>query len=977
MPSLFQTDGPNIRFNDALRRSQLGALWAIGSHFTTSDTSAIVAMPTGTGKTLVALLAPYLLRANRVLVLTPSRLIRHQVASQFRSLSLPLDLEVLPRKTSKPTVKQVLKRITDSAGWEELRRYDVVVSTPNAASPAYSAVVPPPQDLFDLLIIDEAHHSPARTWQGILDAFPLAKKVLLTATPYRRDRREITGSLVYVYPIADALADGTYAPIEYVPATPMAGDRDGGLVHALLEVMQANQEQGLIAKTLVRTDSIKEGERLLEIYRQHGVNLKVVHSRKLRASNQAISELRAGLIDGLVCVDMLGEGFDLPSIKTAVLHSPHRSLPATLQFVGRLARVADPSIGPARVIAIPTSNPMGKSIESTLLRLYQRDSDWQLLIPGLAAGEMESEIALRGFFGRFRTEGLEALSLRALRPSFKATLFLAPPEGVDLTATPEFTTSGDVVYHAYDEGVGCAVWVTRLEGRPSWVATDKLILTELELHIAVYDASNHLLFLQSSSPATISAVKEAIAPHATRLDPSQLDSLLSTNDVRDIFNIGIANIAPRAARRPQYTMYAGRQADAAIRPSEVPFSTLGHASALIQDLGSTETEVRGASMRSSTVWSSRRGTIFDFVAWCHDVGRIIAAAPPSHGFVSFAGTLTYGHAGQVELSDPVSISWPAEAYQAISPPTLVRTQDGAHFPILGLALAADVDPDDPSNLIISTIVSDAPTPIASFTCYSAQRAFFPAPGTIHTAWTVEVEGGPVPVVLPLPEYFTQCPPPILLASGTIVAGPTAFTIPAIAINIPAAALLAWDWTNVDIQREALPPQGATLNVHGGSVRNIEQTWSEPLLVMNDHGSGEIADIIAVSDSPYQGHAGRIGLFHCKSSSQPFPNFRVDDVIEVAGQAIKSFAWYAHPRLFEELASRLQSGRLTILHGTVNALNQHVSRSQRDYLYETYVVQPGLPIEQILDSPADPRLSLLAVALQWYQSTNAELVIIGS
>jgi superfamily II DNA or RNA helicase len=38
-----------------------------------------------------------------------------------------------------------------------------------------------PADLFDLVIVDEAHHYPARTWKRIIDYFQMSKKVFLTA----------------------------------------------------------------------------------------------------------------------------------------------------------------------------------------------------------------------------------------------------------------------------------------------------------------------------------------------------------------------------------------------------------------------------------------------------------------------------------------------------------------------------------------------------------------------------------------------------------------------------------------------------------------------------------------------------------------------------------------------------------------------------------------------------------------------------
>src|SRR3954447_17600780 len=59
-----------------LREAQRGALYAIAAHRSTSDEPAQVVLPTGVGKTLVAVLAPYLLEARRVLVVTPARIVR-------------------------------------------------------------------------------------------------------------------------------------------------------------------------------------------------------------------------------------------------------------------------------------------------------------------------------------------------------------------------------------------------------------------------------------------------------------------------------------------------------------------------------------------------------------------------------------------------------------------------------------------------------------------------------------------------------------------------------------------------------------------------------------------------------------------------------------------------------------------------------------------------------------------------------------
>src|SRR6185503_3788889 len=70
-----------------LRNAQIGAIHAIASYFTLYDAEpALVVMPTGSGKTAVLNLAPYVLRAGRVLVISSSVLVRGQIFEEFETL---------------------------------------------------------------------------------------------------------------------------------------------------------------------------------------------------------------------------------------------------------------------------------------------------------------------------------------------------------------------------------------------------------------------------------------------------------------------------------------------------------------------------------------------------------------------------------------------------------------------------------------------------------------------------------------------------------------------------------------------------------------------------------------------------------------------------------------------------------------------------------------------------------------------------
>ena len=85
-----------------LRKAQIGALHAISSHFTIRTDSALVSLPTGAGKTLVLTLVPYILRAHRVLVVTPSRLVRNQIAEEIAVMKTARIVGALAQDVASP-----------------------------------------------------------------------------------------------------------------------------------------------------------------------------------------------------------------------------------------------------------------------------------------------------------------------------------------------------------------------------------------------------------------------------------------------------------------------------------------------------------------------------------------------------------------------------------------------------------------------------------------------------------------------------------------------------------------------------------------------------------------------------------------------------------------------------------------------------------------------------------------------------------
>src|SRR5581483_3111300 len=253
-----------------LREAQVGALLGIAAHSTSSEEPAQAILPTGVGKTVIATLAPYVLRARKVLVVVPGRLIRGQMEQAFLNPSRARAAGVLPSKSATPRVAVVEHR-AKSRDWNRWARHaDVVIGTPSVLSPANEGVDPMPRDLFDLVIFDEAHHLPATTWTGLLAATD-ARAVLLTATPFRNDGKRLPGRAAYTYPLGRAIEEGVFGPVSYEAVDPVQGETND-LTIAKAAVARLNSPDHVAAgsRLLVRTASVEHARALVDLYASVG-----------------------------------------------------------------------------------------------------------------------------------------------------------------------------------------------------------------------------------------------------------------------------------------------------------------------------------------------------------------------------------------------------------------------------------------------------------------------------------------------------------------------------------------------------------------------------------------------------------------------------------------------------------------------------------------------------------------------------------
>lgn len=215
---------------------------------------------------------------------------------------------------------------------------------------------------FGLLIVDEVHHATSATYRRILDHFPAAKVLGLTATPDRADEAalgQIMDSVAYVYEIQDGIRDGWLCPltiatiniqsIELANIKTVAGDYDQGALEAAMaseKVMhgmaKAIIEQAGDRRTLIFYTGVANCHRFAEILNRPaykpGSARAVDGKTELLARRRLLKEHQGGEYQFLVNHGITGEGYDDPGIQCVVPRLT-KSRSAFTQFIGRGLRI--------------------------------------------------------------------------------------------------------------------------------------------------------------------------------------------------------------------------------------------------------------------------------------------------------------------------------------------------------------------------------------------------------------------------------------------------------------------------------------------------------------------------------------------------------------------------------------------------------------------------------------------------------------
>lgn len=210
----------------------------------------------------------------------------------------------------------------------------------------------------DYIIIDEAHHAAAGTWQKIINFYKSSLKIGCTATPERHDGKGLGDYFddLVLGPDANNLINQGYLSNYKVYAPPFNVDLQkiktkrgdyakSELVDAMDKVDVVGDAvehykkyaDGLPAIAFCMT--IKHATNVRDQFINAGYRSAIVHGdMKTKERDAAINGLKTGAVQVLTSVDVISEGTDVPVVSAAILLRPTQSLSLYLQQVGRVLR---------------------------------------------------------------------------------------------------------------------------------------------------------------------------------------------------------------------------------------------------------------------------------------------------------------------------------------------------------------------------------------------------------------------------------------------------------------------------------------------------------------------------------------------------------------------------------------------------------------------------------------------------------------
>lgn len=308
-----------------LRPYQEAAVSKIREQYALGHRSVICSMPTGAGKTPVAAhIAKLASEKGSVGLVAPAIELVNQGAGKLAAAGIEGIRVIQAQNDNGPRDARVFVASIQTLVTERWKR-----DLPHA----------------DLLIVDEAHHSAARTHDELLKGYPNAKILGLSATPQRGDGKALSSfdALVVGATVKQLTELGYLVPCRvYAPGKILASRE------LAQDPVDAYEQRAPKSKAIVFCSTVDHARQTAEAFSARGYRAKWL-SGESKDREEIVEQFSKREFDVLVNVNCLIEGFDDPAIETAILARRFTHVGSYLQALGRILR---PSPGKLSATAI-------------------------------------------------------------------------------------------------------------------------------------------------------------------------------------------------------------------------------------------------------------------------------------------------------------------------------------------------------------------------------------------------------------------------------------------------------------------------------------------------------------------------------------------------------------------------------------------------------------------------------------------------
>ncbi|MBJ6368578.1 DEAD/DEAH box helicase [Snuella sedimenti] len=972
-----------------LRPPQIGSLHSILAHWSISIEPAIVVMPTGTGKTETMLSLAVANLCNKILVIVPSNSLRTQISNKFIELGIlkNKDFGVINEIVINPIVGLINTSFQEKKEAVDFySKCNVIVATTDVITACRKKDVGIFLEIINnsnYLIVDEAHHCAANTWNNIAVEFIKNKKPVLkfTATPFRNDDKRLKGKIIYNYPLSLAQRDGSFREINFMPIV----EFDDNKVHHIIAkkaILQLEQdiENGLEHLLMARVDKIEEAKKVFEIYKSYQKYnpVLITSETKDKEKREILSRLRSESNPHkvIVCVNMLGEGYDLPELKICALHIMHKNITTSIQFFGRFTRSSTKNVGNATIIANIGDN---KLKDNLLKKLYAKDADWNRILKTSNESILSDLNKEEAFFQKFDEDEIPyKIPLRNIAPALSTVVYQInslSPKWKPENHKDFFESRKQQSVFATHQEKNLIVIITKSDSTVRWGKIDDLININYDLFIIYYNEEQKLLFINSSNNGSLygQLANDLIGDEINLINEADIYKSLHEVEELELFNLGVKPISEESI---SYTQLFGKNVGEAL--DEITKQTKSSANLFGKGFSEGERMTIGCSSKGR-VWSRMVKTIPEFCDWCDVIGgKLINTDIDVKNIFDFiAKPERVPPFPDDFLFTPISIIWNDDIYYRESE-LFINNESFYDYRI-----DLDIDNSNKSKIVFSVSDSYDRKTLYELTLDSNKKSRGFSYQKISGADLVFKYGKNE--YQSIQEFFTAYPPIIRFADSSKMYNDIFFKFKYKPKGYDVSKIKTKDWKayGVNITIESQYDKTKTI-LRKDSIQyvmiNELKNDSNYQVVFDDDDKNEVSDIIAIKY--YDDYSKLVvDLYHCKFSLKDKAGARLKDLYEVCGQAQRSFHWKhnmrnliehikkreAH-RLKNSKPSRFEKGGNEELQTIINMVESGMSK----IVFNVIIVQPGISKKII----SDEQLSLLGATDMLLKNTgnNFEVLI---